>query len=133
MKKINEVRILVIDDSTTNLVLLDALLKKEGYQVDTALSAREGMKMVQENKPDLIFLDILMPEATGFDFLESINEHKAAEEIPVIIVTAVGNEENMLKASEMGAVDFISKPVDIDHLLHLVRRYIRCSSPSIPN
>ena len=124
METNREARILVIDDSTTNVVLLDAVLTKEGYRVETALNASEGLKTIRKNKPDLIFLDILMPVSNGFEFIKELKNDSSTCDIPVIIVSAIGNEENRKKANDLGAVDFIPKPVDIQSLLQLVQKHL---------
>ncbi|MEA1898650.1 MAG: response regulator [Bacteroidota bacterium] len=112
-------KILVIDDSSTNIVLLDALLQREGYEVITSLGAVEGLKYVENLQPDLILLDLLMPEVNGFDFMKSFNQMN--KDIPVIIVSAVGTSENKKISKELGAANFINKPVDIPALLNLIK------------
>ena len=114
-------KILVIDDSSTNIVLLDALLQREGYEVITSLGATEGLKYVENLKPDLILLDLLMPEVNGFDFMKSFNKMNHSKDIPVIIVSAVGTTENKKISKELGAANFINKPVDIPALLNLIK------------
>jgi len=117
----NMEKILVIDDSSTNIVLLDALLQREGYEVITSLGAKEGLKYVENLKPDLILLDLLMPEVSGFDFMKSFNQMDNDKDIPVIIVSAVGTSENRKISKELGAANFINKPVDIPALLNLIK------------
>ncbi len=112
---------MVIDDSSTNVVLLDALLQREGYEVITSLGATEGLKHVRNLKPDLILLDLLMPEVNGFDFMKSFNLMDNSKDIPVIIVSAVGTSENKKISKELGAANFINKPVDIPALLNLIK------------
>jgi len=114
-------KILVVDDSSTNIVLLDAILQREGYEVITALNAKEGLKYVKNQNPDLILLDLLMPEVNGFDFMETYNKMEKTRKVPVIIVSAVGTSENKQYSMELGAVSFINKPVDIPSLLNLIK------------
>ena len=114
-------KILVVDDSSTNIVLLDAILQREGYEVITALNAKEGLKYVKSRNPDLILLDLLMPEVNGFDFMETYNGMEKSRKVPVIIVSAVGTTENKQYSMELGAVSFINKPVDIPSLLNLIK------------
>ena len=113
-------KILVVDDSSTNVVLLDAILQREGYEVITALNAKEGLKYVKSQNPDLILLDLLMPEVNGFDFMATYNDMEKSRKVPVIIVSAVGTTENKQYSMELGAVSFINKPVDIPSLLNLI-------------
>ena len=117
-------KILVIDDSATNVVLLDAILQKEGYEVITSLTAKEGLKYVSSMNPDLILLDLLMPEVSGFDFMKTFNKMEKTKDVPVIIVSAVGTSENKQLSKELGAVNFINKPVDIPALINLIKTTI---------
>lgn len=117
-------KILVIDDSSTNIVLLNAVLMQNGYEVITALNAKEALHLLEKEIPDLILLDLLMPEISGFDFLEKIKHDEKLKNIPVVIVSAVGTKENIHLTHEMGAVNFITKPIDIDQLLATVSQLL---------
>jgi CheY-like chemotaxis protein len=111
-------KILVIDDSETNLVLLKAILEDEGFEVWLASSSKEATAMYQSNQPDLILLDLLMPGIDGFGFLQEFNEsNKEKNATPVIVVTAYANDENIEKAKDLGAQDVIEKPIDIPDFL----------------
>ena len=118
-------KILVIDDSSTNVVLLNAVLLQYGYEVITAFSAKEAFRLLEKESPDLILLDLLMPEISGFDFLGEIKKKKKLKNIPVVIVSAVGSKENVSLTQELGAVSFINKPVNIEELLNTVSGLLR--------
>ncbi|MFW6095539.1 MAG: response regulator [Bacteroidota bacterium] len=115
-------KILVVDDSETNLVLLKAILEDEGFEVVLANSSKEAFYLTQKNDISLILLDLLMPEMDGFSFLQSFNEESTEEAygIPIVVVTAYANDENTRKAKELGAKDIIEKPIDIPHFLHKI-------------
>ncbi len=113
--------ILVVDDSETNLVLLEAILENEGWIVKTAKSATAGMEMIKDEKPDLILLDLLMPRIDGCEMLESLKSGERYKDIPVIIVSAVLDDTTRKTCLDKGAEDYISKPVDIEQLLKRVR------------
>jgi len=113
-------KILVIDDSSTNIVLLNAVLLQYGYEVLAAFSAKEAFKLLENESPDLILLDLLMPDISGIDFLEEIKKKQELRNIPVVIVSAVGNKENISITRELGAVSFITKPVNIEELIRKV-------------
>ena len=115
--------ILVIDDSTTNVVLLEAILKEKGYTINTALSAKEAYNVLKNAKPNLILLDLLMPRISGFDFLEKIRRDKETEDVPVIVITAVNDDEYSQKALNLGATEVLQKPVDIPVLIGKVEKY----------
>jgi len=116
----NEPLILVVDDSTTNVVLLEAILDEKGYRIETALNAKEAYAIIAQRNPDLILLDLLMPKISGFDFLAQIRGNENTRNTPVIIISALTDEENVTKIMEMGAIDFIKKPIDLQYLVEKV-------------
>jgi CheY-like chemotaxis protein len=97
MKEANKPTILVIDDSTTNIVLLEAILNDRGYKIDTALNAKEAYQLISRQLPDLILLDLLMPRINGYEFLESIKSKEETKNIPVVVISAVTDNENIKK------------------------------------
>jgi DNA-binding response OmpR family regulator len=122
MNKVSSVQpmILVVDDSTTNVVLLEAILDEKGYRIETALNAKEAYAIIAKQSPDLILLDLLMPKISGFDFLAQIRNSEITRNTPVIIVSALTDEENISRILEMGAIDFIKKPIDLQYLVEKV-------------
>lgn len=112
--------ILVVDDSTTNIVLLEAILDEKGYQIETALNAKEAYNVIEKHPPDLILLDLLMPKISGFDFLKEIRKNKKTVNTPVIVVSALTDQENVERIMSMGAVDFVHKPIDLQYLVEKV-------------
>ncbi len=118
-------KILIIDDSTTNVVLLEAILNSKGYQVQTALSAVEALPMIEKEKPVLILLDLLMPRISGFEFMEKIRRNPETSDIPVIVVSAVTDEANKRRIMNTGVRDFIEKPIDIQALIQKVEKIVR--------
>lgn len=117
----NKKSVLIIDDSNTNVVLLEAILSTKGFRAITALSVKEAMTVLQKTRPDLILLDLLMPEISGFDFLEKVRLQNGLNDIPVIVVSALTDEMNVKKTRNLGAVEFIEKPVDINGLVEKVQ------------
>lgn len=120
MKKDHISRILVVDDSSTNIVLLEAILNGQGYEIDTAQSVKEAYQIIKREDVNLILLDLLMPRVSGFDFLKEIKNNESTKEIPVIIVSAVADVENKKKSFELGALDFINKPIDIQDFIERI-------------
>ncbi|MFO7657766.1 MAG: response regulator [Bacteroidales bacterium] len=120
MKPSNEINILVVDDSTTNVVLLEAILDEKGYHIHTALNAKEAYSIIAKHKPDLILLDLLMPKISGFDFLKEIKKSKSTKDTPVIIVSALTDDDNIERILQMGAIDFVKKPIDLQYLVNKV-------------
>lgn len=109
--------ILAVDDDPLQLKLIDAVASKAGYKVITAENGREGVKQAQKHNPDLILLDIMMPEMDGYTALEVIRQSEELKNTPVIMVTAVGFDMNQRMALSMGADDYITKPFAIKDLL----------------
>ena len=116
--------ILIVDDSTTNQVLLEAILQEEGYETVTAFGAKEAFKLIEKHRPKLILLDLLMPEVSGFDFLKELKGNNSTSAIPVIVVSAVGSRENIETCMEQGASDFFTKPIDISLFVNKVKQTI---------
>ena len=115
-----EYKILVVDDSTTNIVLLEAILDERGYKIETALNAKEAYSIIAKESPDLILLDLLMPKISGFDFLEKIRKDEKTKNTPVIVISALTDDENINRIMKMGAIDFVKKPIDIQYLVDRV-------------
>ena len=105
-------RVLIVDDNEMNCDMLARRLERKGYVVDMAASARELMERVKKESPDLILLDIEMPEISGLEGLQKIREVYSPIELPVIMVTARNQSEDIVKALAMGANDYLTKPID---------------------
>jgi CheY-like chemotaxis protein len=118
-------RILVIDDSTTNIVLLEAILAEKGYIIETALNAKEAFLRIEKQVPDLILLDLLMPKVSGFDFLEQLRSDVRTSKTPVIVISAITtDDENTRKINDLQTVDFLRKPIDIQYLINRVEEIL---------
>src|SRR5712672_2097260 len=113
-------RILVIDDERPILVTLEAFLQRHGYQVDTAPTASQGLKLLKTKSPSLVLLDLQLPDAEGLQTLESIKID--SPEMPVIILTAHDSLHNAIESIKRGAYHFISKPYAPEELLSLVEK-----------
>jgi len=117
--------ILVVDDTADNLLLLSHLFEGE-YRVRIAHAGEKALTICQSNNPpDLVLLDIMMPGMDGFEVARRMREHPTSASIPVIFVTAMTGEDARLKGLELGAVDFVTKPIDPDVLKLRVRNFMR--------
>jgi two-component system, cell cycle response regulator len=110
-------KILLIDDSSVNNLLLQNVLEDEKFNVLVAFNGKEGLDLINGAKPDLILLDIMMPRMDGIEVLQKIISDEATSKIPVIMLTAKTDKADRQISLEMGATDFITKPVNIDELL----------------
>ena len=119
--------ILAVDDNRMNRLKLVRMLGKEGYDVEQAEGGREALTMLRSNVFDLVLLDILMPEVDGFQVLREMKDDAALRDIPVIVVSAVEEMNSVDECLELGAVDYLSKPVDAESLKERVSSYIKNS------
>jgi diguanylate cyclase (GGDEF)-like protein len=120
----NKCRILVIDDEKTNLLILSKILSPD-YIILTAKSGGEGLKLAASEQPDLILLDILMPDMNGFDVLEILKANPELKDIPVIIISGLNNESDEEKGFVLGAVDYIFKPFKNTVVMARVKAHIQ--------
>jgi DNA-binding response OmpR family regulator len=102
-------KILVIEDDKFLQKIIDAKLSKEGYDFLISIDGEEGMKSIKENRPDLILLDIILPGINGFEVLARIKSDPSTSEIPVIILSNLGEKVDIDKALKMGAADYLVK------------------------
>jgi len=116
------IRILAVDDSTTNIALLAGILEEEGYEVIKASNGKDALKLLLKEHIDLILLDLMMPKIDGYKILEKLKQMDNKKNIPVVVVSARTNTKSIKKALDMGAFDFIKKPVDIVELLSAVNK-----------
>ncbi|HTJ78806.1 MAG TPA: response regulator [Rariglobus sp.] len=118
-------KILVVDDQPINVQLLKRKLEKEGIEVSTAYSGVEALDSVEKDKPDLILLDVMMPDMDGIEVCLRLQASEASRSIPIIFVTARNNKEGKLEGLAVGAVDYITKPIDLDETLARVQTQLR--------
>ncbi|GHT01511.1 hypothetical protein AGMMS50276_29670 [Synergistales bacterium] len=109
MEPTSNYSVLIVDDERTNLMLLNQILSPK-YTVFTAKSGKEALNRVEKEPPDLILLDIMMPNMSGFDVLKQLKEDPATQDIPVIIITGLTGTDDEEKGFSLGAVDYITKP-----------------------
>ena len=121
---IEKSRILVIDDEVEVVDLLKKRLEKAGYQVVTATDGPQGFKAAVEQKPDLILLDIIMPDVDGMTVLRQLKAQESTSNIPVVMVSAKSMTDSIFEARKYGATDYIIKPFQWDELLKFVKRYL---------
>jgi len=113
-------KILIIDDDFPVGYLIKISLEAEGYEAVLALSGEEGLEKAKASPPDLITLDVLMPEMDGFEVLEALKRDEVLNSIPVMMISVIDGIRKK-RGMELGAVDYLFKPIDFDNLLGRVR------------
>ena len=114
-------RIIITDDEIMNLRMTEFILKKAGYETVKAASGIECLNAVREHKPDLILLDLLMPEMNGFQVIEQLGEIEGGRDIPIILLTAAEDQESLDQAAEMGVFACVGKPFKQEELLSKIQ------------
>lgn len=113
-------RILIVDDSPTEVHVLRTMLEKHSHKVDSVDNAEAGIARAKESLPDIILMDVVMPGMNGFQATRAINRDSATQDIPVIIVTTKDQETDRVWGLRQGAKDYITKPVLEDDLLQKI-------------
>jgi PleD family two-component response regulator len=116
--------ILIVDDVPHNLQVLGEILDVAGYEVAAALNGYQALEAVERETPDLILLDVMMPELDGFAVCERLKANAASRDIPVIFLTARVESEAIVRGFEVGAVDYVTKPVNRGELLARVKLHL---------
>jgi CheY-like chemotaxis protein len=118
-------KILVVDDQAINVQLLKRKLERAGMEVMTANNGLEALEKVKKETPDLILLDLMMPDMDGIEVCQRLQERSDTRSIPVIFVTARTTKESKLEGLAVGAVDYITKPIDLDETVARVQTQLR--------
>lgn len=120
-------KILVIDDLPENVFMLKDRLEHEGYEVLTAYNGKSGIEKAQNEVPDLILLDVMMPDINGFEVCKTLVSDSRTSDIPIILVTAKTDAEDIKEGLESGAYDYIKKPINKIELLARVKSELKLS------
>ena len=119
-------RILIVDDEPRYVRLLEANLRTEGYQVDTATDGVQALEAFTNHPPDLVLLDVMMPRLDGFATTQRLREFS---NVPIVILTAKGEEQDRVRGLDLGADDYLVKPFSATELLARVRAVLRRAQP----
>lgn len=117
--------ILIVDDITSNLVILTEMIKSAGYIARPVTSAKQAMMAIEIKLPQLILLDISMPEMDGYEFCELLKKDIETRDIPIIFISAMNKKEDKIRGFKLGAVDFISKPFEIEEVTLRIRNHLK--------
>lgn len=116
--------ILIVDDVASSLDVMMTYLKLQGYQVHVAHSGPEALEQVEDIKPNLILLDVMMPEMTGYEVLAKLREIPCVKDTPVIFMSALTETRDVVKGFDLGAVDYVAKPLHQDEVMARVKTHL---------
>lgn len=122
--------IVVADDNPANLQLLTQILTGAGYQAREAQNGAQALAAIQSVLPDLVILDVVMPEMTGYEVCQRLKENERTQDIPVLFISAMGDMQDRVKGFEMGGVDYITRPFYTQEVLARVRTHLTVSTLS---
>ncbi|HKY19616.1 MAG TPA: HD domain-containing phosphohydrolase [Vicinamibacterales bacterium] len=118
-------KVLVVDDAPANVDLLSRMLRHEGYQVVTASDGEQALRVAEDTHPDVVLMDVLMPKLSGYEVCERMKQNSATRLTPVVLITAMNERENKIQGINVGADDFLTKPVNTHELKARVRSLVR--------
>jgi len=117
-------QLLVVDDLPDNSFLIQAILEEEGYQIEVEDNGKSALARIERTPPDLVLLDVMMPEMDGYEVTRRIRQNQDLPFIPILLITAY-DQPSLVKGLDIGADDFVRKPVEVDELLARVRSLLR--------
>ena len=117
-------RVLIVDDSEVQLYALRKVLEKEGHEVFSADNGQEGIDLAVKEHPDLILMDVVMPEMSGFQATRKLHRNPETKEIPIVFVTTKDQESDRVWGMRQGAAAYITKPVDRKLLLSTIKEIL---------
>lgn len=120
----SEYKILIVDDVMSNVLLLKVLLTNEKFAIATANNGRQALEQVEKENPDLVLLDVMMPDMSGFEVAQHLKSNPNTADIPIIFLTALNSTADIVKGFQVGANDFISKPFNKEELIIRVTHQI---------
>ncbi|MCI0441836.1 response regulator, partial [bacterium] len=117
-------RILIVDDTPANIQTLSGILKEKGYQLSVATNGKQALQVLEKVRPDLILLDVMMPEMDGFEACRQIKKSESLSDIPIIFLTAKTDTADIVSGFEIGAVDYVAKPFNPSELLARINTHL---------
>lgn len=120
----NDFNVLVVDDNIKNIQLVGSILSNEGYNVEYTLDGKSALNWLETEKTDIVLLDIMMPEMSGFQVCEAIKSNEDLKDIPIIFISANTDHESLIKGFDAGGVDYVTKPFNAQELIKRVWTHI---------
>lgn len=119
-KDLSSRTVLMVDDVPINLVLVKKMLSRFNFNVETAVNGKDALEKVAAHRPDLILLDLMMPVMDGFEVLRALRANPETADIRIVILSALNSTEDIVRGYQMGANDFITKPIIMEKLVNCV-------------
>ncbi len=120
----SEYKILIVDDIQSNIILLQAILRHNNFQIITAMSGYEGLSKITNEAPDLVLLDVMMPDINGYEVASRVKSDPATKDIPIIFVTALSDPSNIVEGFEHGCNDYITKPFNSAEIMTRIKHQL---------
>lgn len=118
-------RLLVIEDDPIFSMILRTALKSRGYEVETENDGLKGLTRATNYRPDLIILDVNLPTMSGFDVAKKLKENDELSDTPILMLTALSQEANIIRGYSLGVEDYLTKPFPIEHLFLKIKKYLK--------
>lgn len=118
-------RILIVDDSPTEVFYFKEILIKYGFDVIEALNANDGIRLAQSELPDLVLMDIVMPGVNGFQATRQIAQNPTTKHIPIVIISTKDQETDRVWGKRQGAIDYLTKPIQEKNLINVINTYLK--------
>ena len=118
---IDNYRILIVDDIPTNVALIAAIISKLNAKYDKAESGKEALAKIESFKPNIVLLDLMMPDIDGWEIIKSIRKRYSKDEMAIIVTSAITDYENITDCYELGINDYVAKPILSDRLLNTIQ------------
>lgn len=116
-------KILIVDDSKATISMMETILRPGGHEIKTCMDSEEAEARIKEEQPDLVLLDVVMPNKSGYEILRKLKRGSATKNIPVVLVSSKQEESDITWGKRQGASDYLPKPFDAEGLLSVVERF----------
>ena len=123
-------KIFIIEDETSIIQLVQHNLEKEGFVVSSSINGNDGLKELKKFQPNLLLLDWMLPDLSGIDVCKNLRKDNSFKDLPIIMLTAKGEEEDKVKGLESGADDYITKPFSFNELMARIKAVLRRTDPN---
>lgn len=111
-----KISVLIVDDIPINVTLIEKMLKPFHFVIEKANDGQTALDIVADNKPDLILLDLMMPGINGYDVIKQLRAKEETKQLPIIVISALNSNEDVVKGYDLGANDFLTKPIIMNRL-----------------